>query len=280
MRSRTPGSAWSRSQVGRLHEMGVGVVDDATVVVRHGSGSPAFPADEGSAEDGSRSGARTSGAGRKMLAWSLPLRHRYDHHSSTATLPSQTQAEDLTDALAAFAQLLMRPGRGNASPPWPSHDLSISQVRILHLLFWKRPEPAQVEIAEQIALSVAAAGRAIDTLVRAGLVERHADPGRPPDQAGGPDPGRAGPGRGDGRGPAGRLPRLRRPARPGRTPPPRPRPSAPSCRLDRRRPTARRVRTVKLRPASTCATSGARTGRAGVARCTAITATTTAATCW
>ncbi len=88
---------------------------------------------------------------------------------------SETQAEVLTDALAAFTQLLMRPGRGHAFTTMAEHDLSISQVRILHLLFWSDREPAQVEIADQIALSVAAAGRAIDTMVRAGLVERHAD---------------------------------------------------------------------------------------------------------
>ena len=91
------------------------------------------------------------------------------------TSRSETQAEDLTDVLAAFTQLLMRPGRGNAFTTMAEHDLTISQVRILHLLFWSDRAPAQVEIAEQIALSVAAAGRAIDTLVRAGLVERHAD---------------------------------------------------------------------------------------------------------
>ncbi len=91
------------------------------------------------------------------------------------TSRTDTQAEDLTDVLAAFTQLVMRPGRGNAFTTMAEHDLTISQVRILHLLFWSEREPAQVEIAEQIVLSVAAAGRAIDAMVRAGLVERHAD---------------------------------------------------------------------------------------------------------
>jgi DNA-binding MarR family transcriptional regulator len=103
------------------------------------------------------------------------LRGRYHCAIATTDSRAETQAEDLTDSLAAFAQLLMRPGRGNAFSTMVDHDLSISQVRILHLLFWSDREPAQVEIADQIALSVAAAGRAIDTLVRTGLVERRAD---------------------------------------------------------------------------------------------------------
>jgi DNA-binding MarR family transcriptional regulator len=104
------------------------------------------------------------------------LRGHYHCVIATTTTRTESQAEELTDALAAFAQLMMRPGRGHAFATMAAHDLSISQVRILHLLFWKEHEPAQVEIAEEIALSVAAAGRAIDTLVRAGLVERRADP--------------------------------------------------------------------------------------------------------
>ncbi len=103
------------------------------------------------------------------------MRDRYRCAIATITRATETQAEDLTDVLAAFTQLLMRPGRGHAFTTMAEHDLSISQVRILHLLFWSDREPAQVEIAEQIALSVAAAGRAIDTMVRTGLVERHAD---------------------------------------------------------------------------------------------------------
>ncbi len=83
--------------------------------------------------------------------------------------------DDLTDDLSAFIQLLMRPGRGSAFAAMAAHDLSISQVRILHLLFWGDHAPAQVEIAEQVGLSEAAAGRAVDTLVRAGLAERQAD---------------------------------------------------------------------------------------------------------
>ncbi len=95
--------------------------------------------------------------------------------TETAETQADTQADALTDDLAAFTQLLMRPGRGHAFTTMAEHDLSISQVRILHLLFGSERDPAQVEIAEQIALSGAAAGRAIDTLVRTGLVERHPD---------------------------------------------------------------------------------------------------------
>jgi len=88
---------------------------------------------------------------------------------------ADTGAEALTDNLAAFVGMLMRPGRGNAFATMAAHDLSLSQVRILHLLYWGDHEPAQVEIAEHVGLSVAAAGRAVDALMRPGLVERHAD---------------------------------------------------------------------------------------------------------
>jgi len=104
------------------------------------------------------------------------LRAHYHCVIATTITRTESQAEDLTDALAAFAQLMIRPGRGHAFATMAAHDLSITQVRILHLLRWNEHEPAQVEIAEEIALSEAAAGRAIDTLVRAGLVQRRADP--------------------------------------------------------------------------------------------------------
>ena len=104
------------------------------------------------------------------------MRGHYHCVIATTLARTESQAEDLTDALAAFVQLLIRPGRGHSFATMAAHDLSITQVRILHLLMWKETEPAQVEIADEIALSVAAAGRAIDTLVRAGLVERRADP--------------------------------------------------------------------------------------------------------
>ena len=54
---------------------------------------------------------------------------------------TESQAEDLTDALAAFVQLLMRPGRGHTFATMAAHDLSITQVRILHLLLWKETRP-------------------------------------------------------------------------------------------------------------------------------------------
>ena len=149
------------------------------------------------------------------------MRDRYRCVIATITRATETQAEDLTDVLAAFTQLLMRPGRGHAFTTMAEHDLSISQVRILHLLFWSDREPAQVEIADQIALSVAAAGRAIDTMVRTGLVERHADVlDRRIKRVALTPAGRAMVEE-MAEGPPGRLPRVRRPARSRGTPPAR-----------------------------------------------------------
>jgi DNA-binding MarR family transcriptional regulator len=103
------------------------------------------------------------------------LRPHYHCVIATTIASADLRAEVLTDHLAAFAQLLMRPGQGNAFATMATHDLTVTQVRILHLLYWGPTPPAQVEVAEQIALSEAAAGRAIDVLVKAGLVERRTD---------------------------------------------------------------------------------------------------------
>ena len=55
-------------------------------------------------------------------------------------------------------------------------DLSLSQLRMLFVLDKARAELAVNELADQVSLSMAAAGRAVDALVRSGLLSRREDP--------------------------------------------------------------------------------------------------------
>jgi len=54
-------------------------------------------------------------------------------------------------------------------------DLSFSQLCILFILDTSDHEPSLHELAEQLGLSVAAAGRAVDAMVREGLLARRED---------------------------------------------------------------------------------------------------------
>jgi DNA-binding MarR family transcriptional regulator len=54
-------------------------------------------------------------------------------------------------------------------------DLSVSQICTLFLVDAADHDPALHELAGELGLSVAATGRAVDTLVRIGLAERHED---------------------------------------------------------------------------------------------------------
>ena len=55
-------------------------------------------------------------------------------------------------------------------------DLTMSQLRMLFVLDKARADLAVNEVADQVALSMAAAGRAVDGLVRGGLLSRREDP--------------------------------------------------------------------------------------------------------
>lgn len=85
-------------------------------------------------------------------------------------------ADRLTDELADFLRLVIRPGQDEALRVAAELDLSMSQLRALFLLDGgAETEFAVHELAEMIGLSVGATGRAIDHLVRAGLVSRRED---------------------------------------------------------------------------------------------------------
>lgn len=55
-------------------------------------------------------------------------------------------------------------------------DLTLSQLRMLFVLDKARADLAVNEVADQVSLSMAAAGRAVDGLVRGGLLSRREDP--------------------------------------------------------------------------------------------------------
>ena len=64
------------------------------------------------------------------------------------------------------------------------HDLTLSQLKTLSLLSELPPEPLSLkDVAERLGISFPAASRAVDPLVRRGLVDRREE-GGPQDQAG------------------------------------------------------------------------------------------------
>ena len=83
--------------------------------------------------------------------------------------------EQLTDQLSAFMAHLMKTTQGSVFQIAGELELTLSQLRALFVLAYGDHEPALGELAGLIGLSVPATGRAIDGLVRAGLVLRRED---------------------------------------------------------------------------------------------------------
>jgi DNA-binding MarR family transcriptional regulator len=80
--------------------------------------------------------------------------------------------DQVTDELADFLRLAIRPGQDEALRLAAELDVSMSQLRALFLLDAHDTEFAVNELAERIGLSMGATSRALDHLVRAGLVSR------------------------------------------------------------------------------------------------------------
>jgi DNA-binding MarR family transcriptional regulator len=89
------------------------------------------------------------------------------------TAPS---TEQLTDQLFAFLAQITMSTQGAVFQAAGEFDLTLSQLRALFTLACGDHAPALSELAGDIGLSVPATGRAIDALVRAGLVSRTEDP--------------------------------------------------------------------------------------------------------
>jgi DNA-binding MarR family transcriptional regulator len=87
----------------------------------------------------------------------------------------QTTVEQLTDDLFGFLTYLVKSAEVDVFRVAAELDLSLSQIRALFILSHADHELALTELAPELALSVAAAGRAVDVLVRHGLVSRSED---------------------------------------------------------------------------------------------------------
>jgi len=89
--------------------------------------------------------------------------------------PGPDSVEAVSNALVEFLDRMFITCRTDALDSLASTELSFSQIRVLFTLgFHNIPLPVN-EIAEHVNLSVAAAGRTIDKLVTAGLVDRRED---------------------------------------------------------------------------------------------------------
>lgn len=88
------------------------------------------------------------------------------------TLPTTDQ---LTDELFGFLTYLVKSAEHDVFRVAAELDLSLSQIRTLFVLGHADHALALHELADHVDLSVAAAGRAVDVLVRHGLVDRAED---------------------------------------------------------------------------------------------------------
>lgn len=83
--------------------------------------------------------------------------------------------EALTDVLADFVNHLKKIGEARSIQLAAGLDLSFSQLCTLFIVDTCDHALAVHELAERLGLSVAATGRAVDVLVREGLVDRRED---------------------------------------------------------------------------------------------------------
>ena len=84
-------------------------------------------------------------------------------------------AEQLADMMAAFMASAMKGSQTQVFHVVEELDLSMTQFKILHILDGVDRELTPSELAQFVGLSPAATGRAVDALVRAGLVTRRDD---------------------------------------------------------------------------------------------------------
>jgi DNA-binding MarR family transcriptional regulator len=83
--------------------------------------------------------------------------------------------EAITDEVMEFLSRLKKSGEAHILGVARGLDLSFSQMRALFVLFDSQQELAVHELATQLGLSMATAGRAVQGLVRAEMVTRRED---------------------------------------------------------------------------------------------------------
>jgi DNA-binding MarR family transcriptional regulator len=87
----------------------------------------------------------------------------------------EVSIDALTGVLADFMTLLKRTDEARSIQVAAGLDMSFSQLCSLFIMDISDHPLAVHELAERLGLSMAATGRAIDTLVREGMVERRED---------------------------------------------------------------------------------------------------------
>jgi DNA-binding MarR family transcriptional regulator len=88
---------------------------------------------------------------------------------------SNPSRDPLADRLIAALTPLLKGGQAEVMAATAEFDLTLSQLRMLFVLENAEQDLAVNELAERVSLSVAAAGRAVDGVVRAGLMSRRED---------------------------------------------------------------------------------------------------------
>ncbi|MEA2470799.1 MAG: hypothetical protein QOE38_1798, partial [Thermoleophilaceae bacterium] len=83
--------------------------------------------------------------------------------------------DDLVASLGGFAKFLLHVGGRDFYRAVGELDLSISQIRILHLLTGAAEAASLKAIADEVGLSMPAVSRSVDSLVQRGLVTRAED---------------------------------------------------------------------------------------------------------
>jgi DNA-binding MarR family transcriptional regulator len=84
-------------------------------------------------------------------------------------------SERLADELVRFLTTAMRTAQTEVFQIVGELDLSMTQLKILHILDGSERELTPSELAQFIGLSPAATGRAVDAMTRSGLVSRRDD---------------------------------------------------------------------------------------------------------
>jgi DNA-binding MarR family transcriptional regulator len=84
-------------------------------------------------------------------------------------------AEDLADMFARFLMSTMRTAQTEVFQVVEELELSMTQLKILHILDGSERELTPSELAQFLGLSPAATGRAVDALTRTSIVSRRED---------------------------------------------------------------------------------------------------------
>ena len=91
-------------------------------------------------------------------------------HASAPTAPPA--GDELVRSVAGFAKFILHAGGRDFYRAVGELELSISQIRILHLLTGPFEEAGLKQLADEIGLSLPAVSRSVDSLVHRGLVTR------------------------------------------------------------------------------------------------------------